>query len=139
MQGIAFRPDDSRFAARALDHAVAAMLADPACIMVNRNAGSGTRVLIDRLLEGAQPSGYWAQPKSHGAVAVAVAQRRADWGVAIASVAHQYALGFIPIQEEHFDFVLPRARRNRLAVQRFLAVLADETVRARLRAHGFVL
>jgi putative molybdopterin biosynthesis protein len=54
-------------------------------------------------------------------------------------VAHQYALGFIPIQEEHFDFVLPRARRNRPAVQRFLAVLSDETVRARLRAHGFVL
>jgi len=139
MQGIVFRPDDPRFAARELDQAVAAMLADPACIMVNRNAGSGTRVLIDRLLEGAQPSGYWAQPKSHGAVAVAVAQRRADWGVAIASVAHQYALGFIPIQEEHYDFVLPRARRNRPAVQRFLAVLSDETVRARLRAHGFVL
>jgi putative molybdopterin biosynthesis protein len=139
MQGIVFRPDDTRFAARTLEEAVAAMLADPACIMVNRNAGSGTRVLIDRLLEGAQPSGYWAQPKSHGAVAVAVAQGRADWGVAIASVAHQYGLGFIPIQEEHYDFVLPRARRYRRAVQHFQAVLADESVRARLRAHGFVL
>ena len=40
--------------------------------MVNRNAGSGTRILIDRLLKGARPGGYWAQPKSHGAVAVAV-------------------------------------------------------------------
>jgi putative molybdopterin biosynthesis protein len=139
MQGIVFRPDDRRFEGRGLEAARAALLADPACIMVNRNAGSGTRVLIDRLLEGAQPSGYWSQPKSHGAVAVAVAQGRADWGVAIASVARQYALGFIPIQEENYDFVLPRARRNRPAVQHFLAVLADEDLRAALRAQGFVL
>jgi hypothetical protein len=51
--------------------------------MVNRNAGSGTRILTDRLLNGAQPQGYWSQPKSHNAVAVAVAQNRADWGIAI--------------------------------------------------------
>jgi putative molybdopterin biosynthesis protein len=107
--------------------------------MLNRNAGSGTRILIDRLLAGAKPSGYWAQPKSHGAVAVAVAQRRADWGLAIASVAHQYGLGFIPMQEEHYDFVVPRARRDRPPVQRFLAALADEDVRAALRALGFAL
>jgi putative molybdopterin biosynthesis protein len=139
MQGILFRPDDQRFAGASLEQAVAAILADPACIMVNRNAGSGTRILVDRLLAGAQPAGYWAQPKSHGAVAVAVAQGRADWGVAIASVARQYGLGFIPMQEEHYDFVLPRARRDRPAVRQFRAVLADDTVRAGLRAHGFVL
>ena len=45
------------------------------CIMVNRNAGSGTRILTDRALDGAKPPGYWSQPKSHNAVAVAVAQR----------------------------------------------------------------
>jgi putative molybdopterin biosynthesis protein len=139
MQGIVFRPDDLRFEERSLDEAVAAILRDPDCLMVNRNAGSGTRVLIDRLLKGAKPAGYWAQPRSHGAVAAAVAQRRADWGVAIATVARQYDLGFIPLQEEHYDFVLPRARRERPAVQRFLAVLADETIRTALRAHGFAL
>ena len=52
--------------------------------MVNRNPGSGTRILIDRLLGGARPAGYAVQPKSHNAVAAAVAQGRADWGVAIA-------------------------------------------------------
>jgi putative molybdopterin biosynthesis protein len=47
--------------------------------MVNRNAGSGTRVLIDRLVGGARPAGYMHQAKSHNAVAVAVAQdRRGD-------------------------------------------------------------
>lgn len=137
LQGLVFRPGDPRFEGRSIVEAIAAALADPDCFMVNRNAGSGTRILIDRLLKGARPSGYLAQPKSHGAVAVAVAQRRADWGVAIATVARQYELGFIPLQAEHYDFVLPRARRDRPAVERFLAVLADDELRGALRAHGF--
>ena len=57
------------------------------CLMVNRNAGAGTRVLIDKLLGGARPPGYANQPRSHNAVAAAVAQGRADWGVAIEPVA----------------------------------------------------
>ena len=55
--------------------------------MVNRNAGAGTRVLIDQLLGGARPPGYGNQPRSHNAVAAAVAQGRADWGIAIEPVA----------------------------------------------------
>ena len=47
------------------------------------------------------------QTKSHNAVAAAVAQGRADWGVAIDTVARQYGLGFIPVQEEHYDFIVP--------------------------------
>ena len=107
--------------------------------MVNRNAGSGTRILTDRLLNGARPAGYWSQPKSHNAVAVAVAQSRADWGMAIETVARQYGLGFIPAQDEHYDFAMPRARLDRPAVQHFLAVLADRAVRAELSALGFRL
>jgi len=139
MQGIVFRPGDRRFEERTLAQAVTTILSDPDCVMVNRNAGSGTRVLIDQLLKDAKPSGYWAQPKSHGAVAVAVAQSRADWGVAILSVARQYELGFIPMQEEHYDFVLPRTRRDRPGVQRFLAALADDVLRTELRARDFLL
>src|SRR5581483_8389569 len=127
------------FEGRSIEQAVAAILADDACVMVNRNAGSGTRILVDRMLGGARPPGYWAQPKAHGAVAVAVAHGRADWGVAIATVARQYELGFIPLQEEHYDFVLPVARRDRPAVQRFLALLATSEVRDALRALGFIL
>ena len=85
-----------------------AALADPACIMVNRNQGAGTRILIDRLLGGARPDGYWNQPRSHNAVAAAVAQHRADWGMTIAPVAHASELGFIPFAEEHYDFALVR-------------------------------
>ena len=137
MQGILFRRGDNRFEGRSADEAVAAALADPDCLMVSRNAGSGTRILIDRLLAGSKPPGYWSQPKSHNAVAVAVAQNRADWGLGIETVARQYDLGFIPVQDEFYDFVIPRARRGRPAVERFCAVLQDPAMRAELAALGF--
>jgi putative molybdopterin biosynthesis protein len=139
LQGIVFRKGDARFEGRSLDEAIAAALAAPDCLMVNRNAGSGTRILTDRLLNGARPPGYWSQPKSHNAVAVAVAQNRADWGIAIETVARQYGLGFIPAQDEHYDFAIPKARWDRLAVQRFRSVLADTDVRQALAALGFRL
>ena len=88
MQGIVFRKGDARFEGLNAEAAVRAALADPACIMVNRNQGAGTRILIDRLLGDARPDGYWNQPRSHNAVAAAVAQHRADWGMTIAPVAH---------------------------------------------------
>ena len=114
-----------------------AALADPACIMVNRNQGAGTRILIDRLLGGARPDGYWNQPRSHNAVAAAVAQHRADWGMAIEPVAHASGLGFIPLAEEHYDFALVAERRSRPAVQAFLETLGDPEMREVLRSLGF--
>jgi putative molybdopterin biosynthesis protein len=104
--------------------------------MVNRNAGSGTRVLVDRLLKGAKPAGYSNQPRSHNAVAAAVAQGRADWGVAISAVAELYDLAFIAIAPEEYDFLLVENRRERPAVQAFLALLRDPAVREKIRAHG---
>jgi len=136
MQGFVFREGDARFAGMTAAEALKAALADPAVLMVNRNAGSGTRVLIDGLLGGARPAGYANHPRSHNAVAAAVSQCRADWGVAIAPVAKMYRLGFLPIAPEHYDFLLVEARRERPAVRAFLAVLRDQTVRARIRALG---
>jgi putative molybdopterin biosynthesis protein len=104
--------------------------------MVNRNAGAGTRVLIDKLLAGARPPGYANQPKSHNAVAAAIAQGRADWGLAIEPVARLYELGFLPVTPEHYDFLLVENRRGRPATQTFLAVLRDPAVRARIAALG---
>lgn len=137
MQGVVFRPGDARFEGRSGDVAAVAAAGDPACIMINRNAGSGTRILTDRLLGAARPEGYWTQAKTHNAVAAAVAQGRADWGVAIEPVARLYGLGFLPLQEEHYDFVIPAARRDRLAVQRFIATLAAPATVARLSDIGF--
>ncbi|MGB6733675.1 MAG: molybdopterin biosynthesis protein, partial [Xanthobacteraceae bacterium] len=136
MQGFVFRPGDARFAGGTADAALNTALADPAILMVNRNAGSGTRVLVDSLLRGARPAGYANQPRSHNAVAAAVGQHRADWGVAIEPVARMYGLAFLPIAPEHYDFLLVEARRDRAAVQAFLAALRDEATRARIRALG---
>ena len=139
LQGIVYRKGDPRFEGRALDEGIAALREARDCLMVNRNAGSGTRILTDRLLAGAQPPGYWAQPKSHNAVAVAVAQNRADWGIAIETVARQYGLGFIPAQDENYDFAVPKSRIERPAVCRFRAMLAEPEVREALAALGFRL
>ncbi len=134
LQGVVFRPDDARF--NGLPDSAAAMRVEGA-LMVNRNAGSGTRILIDRVLGGAHPPGYSAQTKSHNAVAIAVAQGRADWGVAIRTVAAEYGLGFLPLQAEQYDFVLTASRLDRAPVQRFLEMLRLPSTRATLRARGF--
>jgi putative molybdopterin biosynthesis protein len=136
MQGFVFRAGDTRFAGGSAADALKTALADPAVLMVNRNAGSGTRVLVDSLLAGAHPAGYSNQPRSHNGVAAAVAQSRADWCVCIEPVAKMYDLAFLPIAPEEYDFLLLEARRQRPAVQAFLALLRDEATRERIRALG---
>jgi len=139
MQGIVYRAGDSRFVGKSRERAIEAAVAETDCVMVNRNAGSGTRIIIDQLLGDRRPPGYGVQTKSHNAVAAAVRQGRADWGVAIDTVARQYGLGFIPVQEERYDFVVPKARLDRPAVRAFRGLLRDAGVRERLRALGFRL
>ncbi len=138
MQGIVFRMGDAHFEGRSAQDALKALLADPDCIMVNRNAGAGTRILIDQLLGSARPPGYGNQPRSHNGVAAAVLQRRADWGVAIQSVAAMYGLGFLQLSPENYDFLLVESRRERPAVAAFLKALADPAVRAQIAALGMV-
>jgi molybdenum cofactor synthesis domain-containing protein len=137
MQGIVFKKGDRRFEGLSAEQAVRTAIADPTCIMVNRNQGAGTRILIDRLLGEARPDGYWNQPRSHNAVAAAVTQGRADWGMTIAPVARATDLGFIPFAEEHYDFALVAARKDRRAVQAFLGALASHQTRAALESAGF--
>jgi molybdopterin molybdotransferase/putative molybdopterin biosynthesis protein len=136
MQGIVFRNGDARFEGKSALDALKTALADPDCIMVNRNAGAGTRILIDQLLGAARPAGYGNQPRSHNAVAAAVALGRADWGVAIQSVAAMYGLGFLTLSPENYDFLLVESRRERPAVAAFLRALADPAVRAQISALG---
>jgi putative molybdopterin biosynthesis protein len=136
MQGFVYRKGDERFEGKDAKQAIAAALADKRAIMVNRNQGAGTRILIDRLLAGEKPAGYGNQPRSHNAVAAAVSQGRADWGIAISQVAELYGLGFLPLTPEHYDFLLVESRRNRPAVKAFLAALHDPAVREKIAALG---
>ena len=137
MQGIVYRAGDTRFDGKSAEEAIAAALKDPDCTLVNRNTGSGTRIIIDKLLADRRPPGYGIQTKSHNAVAAAVSQGRADWGVAIDTLAGQYGLGFSPLQQEHYDFVVPKARLERPALRIFRALLEDAATRQQLSALGF--
>lgn len=136
-QGLLFRKGDARFEGRTLENIVATVTSDPDCLMVNRNQGSGTRILIDRLLNGAKPAGYAMQPGNHNAVAAAISQERADWGLAIESVATANGLGFLPHQEERYDFAVSKARRDRPAIRAFVELLQEPAMRQRLQKLGF--
>ena len=136
LQGIVFRPGDRRFEGRSAADAIAAVLDDAGCVMVNRNQGSGTRALIDRLLGGTRPAGYAVQPRNHNAVAAAVRQNRADWGVTLDTVARGAGLGFIPVQAEQYDFIVPRSRSDRPAVVAFRKLLKEPRIRQALEHLG---
>ncbi len=130
MQGVVTRVDEQR--------SVEALLADGRLRMVNRNRGSGTRILIDQLLGDLQPPGFPHEPRSHYAVAAAVAQERADWGVTIETVAEQAGLRFQPLTDEHYDFAVPEDRWDRPAVVALRRLLEPGSeLRKTLEGMGF--
>ncbi len=130
MQGVVTRTGETRD--------VEVLLADPKLRMVNRNRGSGTRVLIDELLADREPAGFPYEPRSHYAVAAAVAQERADWGVTIETVAQQAGLRFRPLAAEHYDFAVPADRWERPAVVALRRLLEPGTaLRDELSNMGF--
>jgi putative molybdopterin biosynthesis protein len=119
---------------------IEALLEDSSLRMVNRNRGAGTRILIDRLLGERRPPGYPYEPRSHYAVAAAISQSRADWGVTIESVAQEAGLRFEPLQAEHYDFVVPESRWDRPALCLLRELLQDPGSRLRkdLARQGFL-
>ena len=130
MQGVVTRVDEQR--------SVEALLADGQLRMVNRNRGSGTRILIDQLLGDLQPPGFPHEPRSHYAVAAAVAQERADWGVTIETVALQAGLRFQPLTDEQYDFAVPEDRWDRPAVVALRRLLEPGSeLRKTLEGMGF--
>jgi putative molybdopterin biosynthesis protein len=138
LQGVVFRPGDERFEGRPAESAFREAAATPGVVIVNRNRGSGTRAIVDRLLGDLRPEGYGVEASSHHAVAAAVAQARADFGVAIDVVARDRGLGFTPIAEERYDFFVRRARSARPAVRAFIEEVERPATRDALRASGLI-
>jgi putative molybdopterin biosynthesis protein len=106
--------------------------------MINRNPGSGTRILIDGLLNGAQPDGYLHQARTHHAVAAAIEQGRADWGMTLDTIAASAGLAFFFIQDERYDVAIRSDRWDRRAVVALRQLLEDTEVRRDLAALGFM-
>jgi molybdate transport repressor ModE-like protein len=105
---------------------------------VNRQRGSGTRLLTDRLLELANlaPSsirGYDDEEHTHLAVAATVAAGRADVGLGLKAAAARFGLGFVPLRREIY-WLAARARRLESdAVRRLREGLAGEPLRRAAR------
>ena len=116
---------------------------------VNRNRGSGTRLLIDKhLREIAQGEdisaltskihGYDYEVKSHSAVAAAIKNDRADVGYGIRTAAALAGLDFIKTDDEKYDLLLPKSRLGKASVKAFIDLLKSNEFEERLlnRAPG---
>ena len=99
---------------------------------VNRQKGSGTRVLLDlKLRENGIPAsevrGYERELDTHLAVGSTVAQGKAEAGLGIEAAARSYGLGFLPLFKERYDLVMPMANyRSELLSQLLVTIASDE-------------
>ena len=128
VQGFMWQPRRVRAIRRPAD------LARPGLRLVNREGGSGTRILLDHLLqsEGINPShvsGYGYEVFTHLEVGLAIMRKEADVGLGIQSVADALGLRFLPIMTERYDVVLPVENMSVPAVQVFLNILHSRKVR----------
>ena len=108
---------------------------------VNRQRGSGTRLLLDYRLKvlGIDPSGiigYGREMTTHMAVASAVQSGTADVGLGIQSAAEILGLDFIHVGVEDYDFLVPEQYVECLPVQRFIETLKSDSFKERVTALG---
>ncbi|NLJ29756.1 MAG: molybdopterin biosynthesis protein [Deltaproteobacteria bacterium] len=101
---------------------------------INRQAGSGTRILLDYSLQQAgiasdSVQGYDQEEFTHMAVAVNVLSGRADAGMAIYASAKALGLDFVPVAEERYDLVIPETSWNDPKIQILLEIIVSESFR----------
>ena len=109
--------------------------------MVNRQAGSGTRVLLDYELTKAgfdsdDIRGYEFEEYTHMSVAVAVMSGKADAGLGIMAAARALQLNFIPVTEERYDLIIPRDFLDLPSIQRLLEIIHLSEFKKRVEGMG---
>lgn len=102
---------------------------------VNRQRGSGTRLVFDQLLaragiESDRISGYAREEFTHVAVAAAVADGSAEAGFGIRAAAAQLELGFIPLVNERYLLACSASRLEGAELKKLLAVLRGKPFKA---------
>ena len=108
---------------------------------VNRQKGSGTRVLMDYLcdkygVDRDRIYGYDREEMTHNSVAVQIAGDSADAGMGIFSTAKLYGLDFLPICVEEYDLLIPEAAWNTGMVRQLIRILKSEEFKSRIEAMG---
>ena len=119
-------------------------LADLACAgrrYVNRQKGSGTRILADYTckrdgVDASRIYGYDHEEFTHTAVAALVEAGSADAGMGIYSAAKMYGLGFVPVCEEQYDLLVPDYAWDTPMVRALLEVLRGDAFRTRMNQLG---
>ncbi len=109
--------------------------------LINRQAGSGTRILLDYRLQqiGLNPgdiNGYRNEEFTHMSVAVAVLSRTADTGLGIYAAARALDLDFIPVVTEQYDLVIPQAYFESPPVQALLEIIRGDEFRRQVESLG---
>lgn len=108
---------------------------------VNRQKGSGTRILTDYLcrcqgIDTAKVYGYDREEMTHTSVAAQIATGTADLGMGIYSAAKLYGLDFLPVCTEQYDLLIPDEAWDTPMVQAMLKILAGEAFKKRILALG---
>ena len=108
---------------------------------VNRQKGSGTRILTDYLckqdnLDTGRIYGYDREELTHNSVAVQIASGSADAGMGIYSAAKLYDLDFIPICIEEYDLLIPDHAWDTPQVQQLIATLKSDAFKEKILALG---
>ena len=109
--------------------------------LVNRQKGSGTRVLLDHHLRqaGIRPSsiqGYRREVYTHFEVGLSILSGEADVGVATIAVARLLGLPFVPIARESFDMILDQRTFFHRGIQAFMEILNSKDFRRRVERIG---
>jgi len=108
---------------------------------VNRQKGSGTRILTDYLCKQEKLDvdaiyGYDREELTHTSVAVQIVSGSADAGMGIYSAAKLYDLDFIPICIEEYDLIIPDHAWDTPQVQQMIATLRSEEFKEKILALG---
>ncbi len=109
--------------------------------LVNRQKGSGTRVLLDHHLNRlristSKISGYEREVYTHFEVGLSILSKEADVGIATIAVSKLLGLPFIPITREGFDMLLDQSTFFEKGVQAFIEVLNSQAFRKRVEKLG---
>jgi putative molybdopterin biosynthesis protein len=114
-------------------------LKKPGLTIVNREKGSGARVLLDEQLRlhGISPEqlkGYEVEESNHLAVAGKVSQGQADVGVGIEKAAYIVGVDFVPLIQERYDLVMLKTPQNREWIEIIKEILQSEAFRNELKS-----
>lgn len=110
--------------------------------IINREKGSGTRVLLDEHLRlmgiyGSSIKGYNHESVSHFAVASIVAMGGADLSLGTEKVASQVqGVDFIPLQEEQYDLVIKKEDLSKPQFQAILKILRSDEFKMEIQGIG---